>query len=108
MVVYPVIFDTVLEMNMPRLAFVATKFIHARTELTLDYNPLASYTPANHTLTTTPSTPNKTKIKLEADSSPQTAGMKKGGRKKRNKKSRTKAPARLACLCGAENCRGWI
>ncbi|KAH9920278.1 uncharacterized protein B0H18DRAFT_1024543 [Fomitopsis serialis] len=39
MKVYPVVWDTVAELNQPYLAFVTTKAVRARTELTIDYNP---------------------------------------------------------------------
>ncbi|OCH92672.1 SET domain-containing protein [Obba rivulosa] len=40
--VYPVVWDTIPEANQPYLAFVATQTIHARTELTIDYDPNAT------------------------------------------------------------------
>ncbi|KAI0651424.1 SET domain-containing protein [Trametes meyenii] len=39
--VFPVIWDTIPELNQPYLAFVATEYIPARTELTIDYDPKA-------------------------------------------------------------------
>ncbi|KIM86527.1 hypothetical protein PILCRDRAFT_307091 [Piloderma croceum F 1598] len=40
--VYPVLYDTIPQMNQPYLAFVATQDIPARMEFTLSYNPAAS------------------------------------------------------------------
>ncbi|KZT06198.1 SET domain-containing protein [Laetiporus sulphureus 93-53] len=40
--VYPVVWDTVPELNQPYLAFVTTQTIVARTELTIDYDPKAT------------------------------------------------------------------
>ncbi|TFK34651.1 hypothetical protein BDQ12DRAFT_689322 [Crucibulum laeve] len=39
--VYMVVYETISEMNMPYLAFVATEDIPARTEFTVDYDPAA-------------------------------------------------------------------
>ncbi|KAI0662388.1 hypothetical protein C8Q70DRAFT_557172 [Cubamyces menziesii] len=39
--VFPVVWDTIPELNQPYLAFVATEDIPARTELTIDYDPKA-------------------------------------------------------------------
>ncbi|KAI8983344.1 SET domain-containing protein [Trametes punicea] len=39
--VFPVVWDTIPELNQPYLAFVATQDIPARTELTIDYDPKA-------------------------------------------------------------------
>ncbi|KAI0666231.1 hypothetical protein C8Q78DRAFT_1060316 [Trametes maxima] len=39
--VFPVVWDTIPELNQPYLAFVATEYIPARTELTIDYDPKA-------------------------------------------------------------------
>ncbi|EJD03144.1 SET domain-containing protein [Fomitiporia mediterranea MF3/22] len=40
---YSVVFDAPLEANMPYIAFVASKDIPARKEITIDYNPSASW-----------------------------------------------------------------
>ncbi|RDB30047.1 Histone-lysine N-methyltransferase, H3 lysine-9 specific, partial [Hypsizygus marmoreus] len=40
--IYLVVYDTIPEMNMPYLAFVATEDITARTEFTFDYDPAAA------------------------------------------------------------------
>ncbi|TFK88531.1 SET domain-containing protein [Polyporus arcularius HHB13444] len=40
--VYPVVWDTIPELNQPYLAFVATRNIPPRTELTIDYDPKAA------------------------------------------------------------------
>ncbi|RPD81568.1 SET domain-containing protein [Lentinus tigrinus ALCF2SS1-7] len=40
--VYPVVWDTIPELNQPYLAFVAMKNIPPRTELTIDYDPKAA------------------------------------------------------------------
>ncbi|OBZ79868.1 Histone-lysine N-methyltransferase, H3 lysine-9 specific [Grifola frondosa] len=72
--VYPVVWDTIPEMNQPYLAFVATEAILARTELTIDYDPKAG------------------------------AVYRKGKTKGKNK-----IPAgAVKCVCGAEDCRGWV
>ncbi|KAH9850655.1 hypothetical protein C2E23DRAFT_834846 [Lenzites betulinus] len=39
--VYPVVWDTIPELNQPYLAFVATEDIPARTEMSIDYDPKA-------------------------------------------------------------------
>lgn len=63
---------------MPYLAFAAAKDIAAYEELTFDYNPAHQ-------------------IEYE---------LKKYKEKARSKQSKSKKHTR--CLCGAENCRGWL
>ncbi|KAH9927455.1 SET domain-containing protein [Epithele typhae] len=41
--VYPVVWDTIPELNQPYLAFVVTRDLQARTELTIDYDPKAAH-----------------------------------------------------------------
>jgi len=80
--VYNVVYDTIPELNMPYIAFVAQVHIPAGTEFTFDYDPAAA-------------------AELEAV---QTAATVKGKGKGRSVIPDGAQP----CRCGSNECRGWM
>ncbi|KAJ6555188.1 hypothetical protein DFH09DRAFT_924133, partial [Mycena vulgaris] len=76
--IIPVMYDNAPKDNLPYLAFVATQNISAHSELTFDYNPGRQREWA----------------------------MKKYKEKGTTRRTRSKTQTR--CLCGADECRGWL